>query len=43
MVELPKKNNKKDKKKRFWSQKQEYIKEWKEQTLAIIVSISNAL
>ena len=40
-VESLKKDNKKDKKKRFWGQKQEYIGERKEQTATTNVNITN--
>ena len=39
VLELPKKDNRKDKKKKFWSQKREHIGEQKEQTLANSVNI----
>ena len=41
VAELPKKDNRKDKKKRFWVQKQEYTGERKEQTPATNVNITN--
>ena len=41
MVELPRKNNKKDKKKRFRGQKQEYTGEQKEPISAISVNTTN--
>ena len=41
MVELLKKDDKKDKKKKFWSQKQEHTREQKEQTLATSINIIN--
>ena len=40
-AELPKKDNKKDKKKRFQGQKREYIENQKEQTLAISIITIN--
>ena len=43
MAELPKKNNKNDKKKSFRNQKQKYTREWQEQTLATSINTTNVL
>ena len=40
-AELPKKDNRKDKKKRFRGQRREYTGEWKEQTPATNVNTTN--
>ena len=42
MVKLPKKLDKKDKKKRFQGQRQEYTRERKKQTPAITINTTNA-
>ena len=42
-MELPKKNNKNVKKKKFQGQRQEYTKKWKKQTLANNINITNIL
>ena len=43
MAELPKKNNWKDKKKKFQDQRRKHIEEQKEQTLATSVNTINIL
>ena len=42
VVELPKKEDKKDKKKRFWNQKRKYMRKQKKQTLATNVNVTEA-